>query len=277
MAFDHYGRFVARHPLPFIIIPVILTFICTGGFYFMTRLTDIEYLFTPETSTARNDQRQLQREFNSLKKNFDPARSLETNVVARVIITSQDGGNIWNGNTLEQVVELNAKIKVLNVENCFKNIRFSDICVKVNGTCFENSVDFLNAAENVTFPFFERLIPDSVPVKVFLGNMVGGVATNTDGYIQTASAIQLIYFLEDSVESESWSTLFVDTILNSDFELISAIPWTHYSTEIVLDESTQRIVPMFSVCFVILITFSVVSCILLDPVRSKPFLGKCKF
>ena len=46
--FAAYGRIVAKYPLPFIIIPVVVAVALGGGFAFMDHERNVEYLFTPQ-------------------------------------------------------------------------------------------------------------------------------------------------------------------------------------------------------------------------------------
>ena len=49
--FAAYGRIVAEHPLPFIIILVMVAAALGGGFVCLNHETDVEYLFTPQVGT----------------------------------------------------------------------------------------------------------------------------------------------------------------------------------------------------------------------------------
>lgn len=53
--FYRYGRFVALHPLPFIVIPLLTTAACAIGFLHLHPITDAVYLFTPTNAPSKRE------------------------------------------------------------------------------------------------------------------------------------------------------------------------------------------------------------------------------
>ncbi len=271
--FSIYGRKVARHPIPFVIIPVIVAAISCGGFAFMTRETDSVYLFTPEKSNARTDQDRLKNEFHS-KSCFNPDSSLEQDVLARVIISPKAGGDLWTQSILDGIFKLDYDIKAIIAKDQSRTITFQDVCKQKDNACFDNGLNIFKNGMQITYPYYKQIIPAHDPVKVFLGQILGGVTTNSNDVITHVSAIQLTYYLETSDDTRTWADAFVDILLKANYNSFNIHIWTFYSIENELAENTNRITPYFSITFTILCSFSPMACTLFDPVRSKPCLGK---
>lgn len=53
--FKKYGRFVARYPWPFLIIPVVVCLAFTGGIAKLEREDSSEIMYTPTNGEAKNE------------------------------------------------------------------------------------------------------------------------------------------------------------------------------------------------------------------------------
>ncbi|TMS34281.1 hypothetical protein L596_001907 [Steinernema carpocapsae] len=53
--YDAYGRLIARHPFPFLIIPVIITVISTYGIQFFHSQDDIWDIYSPLNALSRSE------------------------------------------------------------------------------------------------------------------------------------------------------------------------------------------------------------------------------
>ncbi len=209
--FSIYGRKVARHPIPFVIIPVIVAVISCGGFAFMKRETDVEYLFTPEKSNARTDQDRLKNEFHS-KSVFSPDRSQEQDVLARVIIRPKFKDNLWTQDILDDIFKLDSDIKNIIAKDGSRTINYDKVCKQKNNACFDNGLSLLKNGMQLTYPYYKQIIPAHDPVKVFLGQILGGVTTDSNNVITHVSAMHLGYYLETSDDTRKWTDAFIDTL-----------------------------------------------------------------
>lgn len=74
-----------------------------------------------------------------------------------------------------------------------------------------------------------------------------------------------------------WEEKFLDAIAETEklglFEYISTARFTSRTLDIELEKNTQSVTPYFMSTFVIMIVFSVFTCMMTDWVRSKPMLG----
>ena len=237
--FHWYGGMVAKCPIPFVVVPVVLALIFCGGFVFMTRETDVEYLFTPGNSAARKDQSRLHEDFKS-KTEFNPSRSLDQLIVAQVILTPKSGNNMWEQDIMDDVFQIDSDITAINASSSGTIITYEDVCMKEStGTCIDNGLSFVNLTMSIGYPYHEVQIPLGDPIKVFYGHMLGDVLTNSYGSVTNVSAIRLTYFLKENEASMKWSKAFVDTVLDFEYGSFHIELWTYYSVEFELAKNTD--------------------------------------
>ena len=273
--FELYGAVVARHPIPFIIVPVVVAAALGGGFAFLRQERDVEYLYTPQNSQARIDQDRLQQDFNI--DNYSPSRSLDLDLVARLIITSKEGDSVWDDDSLQEIFSLDDFIT--NDVGTDDNKRFVDVCRKSftglgQRVCLGNGLDLVRTTKDLTFPEHEIPAgPGQDPIPVFLGYLLGGVTTES-GKVKDVEAIQVAYHLKDDGDGRAWAEELIAKIAEREYSHIQVKRWHYYSIEDELAANTVRIVPFFSITFTVLISFSITATMLLDQVRAKPWLGK---
>lgn len=82
------------------------------------------------------------------------------------------------------------------------------------------------------------------------------------------------YFLNSGA---AWEEAFLDTMRQLEdgnvFKHIATARFASRTLELELEENTKTIVPYFSSTFILMALFSVVTCMMTDWVRSKPWLG----
>ncbi|XP_054719834.1 LOW QUALITY PROTEIN: patched domain-containing protein 3-like [Uloborus diversus] len=126
---------------------------------------------------------------------------------------------------------------------------------------------------NITFPLMET------PSRVyFLGGALGGVGTDEHGVIVNCSAANLMYYLDWSTPraenmARLWEATFLETIESLEFESISLAMFVSNTLTKELQKNTQSVVPFLSLTLVIMLLFSIVTCMMADWVTSKPWLG----
>lgn len=74
-----------------------------------------------------------------------------------------------------------------------------------------------------------------------------------------------------------WEQGFLDKVGEAEdtgvFQYISTARFASRTLDIELERNTRTVIPFFSTTFLIMVLFSVTSCMMLDWVRSKPWLG----
>ncbi|XP_077994884.1 patched domain-containing protein 3-like [Glandiceps talaboti] len=281
--FHRYGRFIGRHPVPFLIMPLLVAAGLAAGMVFFNQNTDVEYLFTPEGSQAMKDRDRAEELFPlNDDDEFDAVRQNTLGRYGRLIVTAKVGGNVLRENTLHEVMVVHDFVTKINITDDGKVYTYGDLCGKWDGTCNQNAILDLynyNASTvndlNVTFPLHTSSIRQD-----FIGSGLGGVTLYDDEEtIKSVDAIQLFYFLKINTNakerrSKAWELKFLDEMAKYDSENINIAYFTSQTQELELAESSLSVIPLFSITFTVLITFSIICCVMADWVRSKPWLGQ---
>ncbi|KAH7720807.1 Patched family protein [Aphelenchoides avenae] len=104
-AFDRYGRFVARHPLPFLIVPCVVTLVSTVGFLNFHSQDDIWDIYAPLNAKSRIEEAAL--------KDFE-FMSSANHYRIQILVDRKDEGNLMNLDDLKEIASVN-KFVVDNV------------------------------------------------------------------------------------------------------------------------------------------------------------------
>ena len=282
-AFYVYGRFIARHPIWFLICPLLLAGALASGFYKFHADYDVEKLFTPEGARSKDERSTMQRLFHEYETsdNFSPTRISTLGEYGRVIVTSKmTDGNVLTKDVYDEVEQLDKDIRNIVVETSEKTYNYSDLCA---GSSESNTKDVLlilhdkNVALNkLSYPVHTIPKGPGSNITFFLGSTIGGVSTTTEGDTE-ARAWSLFYYLRSDEEHsevvKEWQHTFLTTLADKDYDYITVTRFTAHSLEDELKRNTGAVLPLFSITFTVLITFSIVSCMSTDWVRSKLWLG----
>lgn len=174
-----------------------------------------------QNSQTRQDQTKLRAEFMDIK-DFDPVRSIELDLVSRVIISHKTRDSIWDQEALDEVYKLDEFIQTIVVDG--KDYR--NLCLKSSNLCAGNGLGVLNTTYNLTFPIHEIDIQTGLdPVPVFLGHLLGGVTTNDDDSIVKVAAIHLAYYVEDTEMGREWASKFITELATRNFTHLQVEQW----------------------------------------------------
>ena len=130
-AFYLYGRFIARHPIWFLVCPLLLTAALGSGFYNFHEEYDIEKLFIPEGARSKDERSTMQRLFHEyeISNNISPIRMSTLGEYGRVIVTpKKTDGNVLTKDIFDEVEQLDKDIQNITVENDGKTYNYSDLC-----------------------------------------------------------------------------------------------------------------------------------------------------
>ncbi|XP_022089525.1 patched domain-containing protein 3-like isoform X2 [Acanthaster planci] len=288
--FYKYGKLIARHPLVFLISPLIIVVLLAGGlsqFYFND---DVEYLFTPDDCRARIDGEFTSEHFLTGIEGGDflPNRELELfNRRGRVIITAMDGKSALRRDVMADLLKLDQVIRSFNVTyNQTTVVTHEDVCQRFMGQCVDNEIlkfyrGRIDEFENltVTYPLSEIPIGFGLTIPAFLGPNLGGIMLDNNSNIESAQALRLFYSLgtepEDDHLAATWELEFLKVV--DEFQNRTSTMNIRTSTSMTLsvevNEASYRVLPRFVATFCMLLLFAVCSCIMRDWVLSKPWLG----
>ncbi|XP_038057590.1 patched domain-containing protein 3-like [Patiria miniata] len=288
LCFFNHGGFIARHPIPFLLVPLLVAGALGAGMVFLTEEQSVENLFTPENGQAKTDRNTVETLFAEHGDNDTlVSRLTRLGRAGSVIIRHKDGQNILTQAAMDDILDLHEQIMTTSIKHENKNYTFSDLCVKWNGVCNENPIlaayDYNSSkvpSTTLTFPLYTS--PADNTVTYFLGGGLAGVTfvSGSQDDVLSAEVIKLSYFLryEDSVEdhqSALWEEQFLEVAEAFTSSVITVTREVSSTLESELDKASSSVVKDFSITFTIVITFSICSCVMLDWVRSKPWLAAC--
>ncbi|XP_012253050.2 patched domain-containing protein 3 [Athalia rosae] len=288
-AFHRIGLIVGRHPGYFVIIPVLLACICITGYQQIQYQIDPEYLFSPINGPGKHERVIVESFFKvNYTSRFNVGRITRPGRFGHVIVVPKDGdGNMLRAVIWKELLLLDGMIRNATLEYEGERFAYEQICARWLDQCFINDIlnlhhviDEVESRElNLTFPvMFNPVTWDAHAFPVYFG----GSVINDDSTIETVPSVQLAYFVAaDSKRQDAigalWEEAFLDVIGKAEedgvFKHISTARFASRTLELELEANTRTVVPYFSSTFAIMALFSVVTCMMSDWVRSKPWLG----
>ena len=274
--FYNYGRFIARHPLWFLIIPLLVAGALASGLYNFHSECDEEKLFTPEKARSKDERHTIQQLFPEDDGSYFSVISTSTlGEFGKVIVTTTaTDEKVLTEDVFRDVKLLDSDIRNIVVDVSRKTYNYSDLCA---GSCqkyvlFLLHEDFHIDLNTLVYPV--HTINLGRNISIFLGAAIGGVSKTAGG---DTEAKAWTYYLRTNAEHseavEAWQDKFLSTLAANSFSYINVARFTAHSLEDELSRNVAGVIPLFSVTFSILITFSIVSCMSADWVSIKPWLG----
>ncbi|KAL6263196.1 hypothetical protein P5V15_005996 [Pogonomyrmex californicus] len=288
-AFYKVGLIVGRHPGYFVIVPILLACICFTGYQRIHYEIDPEYLFSPVNGPGKTERAIVEQYFKvNYSHQFNVGRITRPGRFGHVIVIPKDGGhNMLKSAIWQELRQLDWLIRNVTAKYEDEEFTYEQICARWLDQCFNN--DILNLHHiikevearklNLTFPvMFNPVTWDAHLFPVFFG----GSVINDDFTIESAPSVQLAYFITvDSPRQDAigaaWEEAFLEVVGKAEdggaFKHISTARFASRTLELELEANTKTVVPYFASTFIIMGLFSVVTCMMTDWVRSKPWLG----
>ncbi|KAM4557096.1 patched domain-containing protein 3 [Fundulus diaphanus] len=280
VCFEMMGRFIGSHPRWFLIVPLIVSAALGSGFYFLQdRLSnDIEEQFTPVYGLAKMERKYTEETFPRNSSMFSSFRLSTDGSYATLMATSD--GNILTAELLHNILDLDLRVRSMQVEFENNSFEYGDICAKVMDSCASN--DFLDVIEynashvksiNLTFPWYHTDCK-SIPLYLSLGSVK--VHTETS-FIESAKAVQLRYYLDESNQTKNnlWLESFISLLSNESASSLQMSYTTSKSMQWEFEKSPASVIYLFSIAYAVVILFSIVTCWRLDSVRTKVWVASC--
>ncbi|XP_039955709.1 patched domain-containing protein 3 [Bactrocera tryoni] len=288
-SFYHLGVLIAKHPGYFIIIPVLLTMLCMTGYQQLKYQIDPEYLFSPINGEGKAERAVVENYFKvNYTHRFNVGRITRPGRFGRVIVIPKDGNdNMLRRETFQELRHLDDLIQNATVEYEGEIFTYKDACARWENECFQNDIlnldfimDDIESGElNLTFPImFNPVTWDAHAFPVFFG----GTKLTEDNIIISVPAIQLVYFVtadtkRQDAKGAEWEETFLKVVGKAEnsgaFKHISVSYFASRTLDHELEKNTRAVVPYFSSTFALMALFSVITCMMGDAVRSKPWLG----
>ncbi|XP_038057103.1 patched domain-containing protein 3-like isoform X2 [Patiria miniata] len=286
--FYKYGKLIARHPLVFLISPILIMILLSVGLSQFSLNGNVE-LFLPEDCEARLDGAFTTDHFliGTEGGDFLPNRELELfNRRGRLILTALDGKSALRQDFLVDLLRLDQEIRSFEVTLNYTVFTHEDVCQRFMGQCVDNEIlkfyrGRLHEFENLTltYPLSEIPTDFGLTIPAFIGPNLGGVKLNNASVVQGVQAIRLFYSLgtgpDEDDFADAWEREFLQVV--DDFQNETSTMRIMRSTSMTLsaevNEAAFTVLPRFVATFCILVLFAVCSCIMRDWVLSKPWLG----
>lgn len=287
--FFRVGLFVGRHPGYFIIVPVLLTALCMTGYQRVRYEMDPEYLFCPINGEAKAERAVVEKYFKTnYSSRFNVGRITRPGRFGRVIAIPRHGNDMLKREIWEELRMLDNIVRNATVkwDGDGGDFQYEQVCARWQDNCFTNDIlnldQVIDEVENrsllLTFPImFNPVTWDAHAFPVYFG----GSEVDGEGLITRVPSVQLVYFAKadtkaQDVKGAAWEDRFLEVVGEADadlFQHISVARFASRTLDVELERNTRSIVPFFSSTFAIMAIFSVLTCMMTDWVRSKPWLG----
>ncbi|XP_030056617.1 patched domain-containing protein 3-like [Microcaecilia unicolor] len=284
--FRRLGRLVVSYPFLFLLLPMMITAGLGTGFYFHPRkiTADLEKQFAPLQGPAKADRAIIMKLFPTNDSVLFSEQRLCTEGTYASLIAVSATDNILTNKAFQELLLLDSAVRRLSVpDDQYHRQSFEALCTRTRETLCAPANPLLAVGRenasltemlNISYPLFQE--------KQFLGTCVGGISLKSAHTVRTAKALKLQYFLkedapEDQEQSVQWLqnfiTSFPDLLKNLSLTTIQVSYFTSISQQQQLERNIQTAIPLFSLTFLMVMLFSIVSCLRFDCVRSKAWVA----
>ena len=272
--FSRYGELVGRHPVPFILLPVVLLTASGLGLLTLQQETDLETIYFPLNSRALNDRRTVRDTFNNTDNNYynEFSRADQAQAVTVLFLSTTDS-DVFSSECMAEISNVMRDVKQLSVTVDGRKVTFSDVCAKYESRCvvdgeyvLDTSFQAALAARAITYP---RWTMNGTPVD--LSTTVSGVITENGGVLASASVLRLSFKLTQ--DSRLWQERFLDFAggLNTTWTEVAYESPDSLSEE--LDKGTQGDIILFSLTITLCCVYSFIVTTGGNPVSTRGLLA----
>jgi len=138
--FSKLGRTIARHPLVFLLVPLVLSCVLSSGMLRVEYSSDPDHLLTPINGEGRREKAIAEKFFPTNFSDFDAPRSTKFGLYGYVMVTAKNGNSILQPQIWSEVRRLQNIIVDITVEHEGVEYKYQDLCAKWGGECYTNSL-----------------------------------------------------------------------------------------------------------------------------------------
>lgn len=283
LCFSKIGYYIGCHPQWFIASFFLITVVLATGFFKLSMVNDIEYLYSPINGRSKIERKSVESMFPvDISTNNDVTRTSRFGRMGTIIATSNDNDYMMNNASVMDLVKLDRIIQNISIfwNNSF--FRYQDLCPKNKyNKCHKNFVLYLKEKlEGIKYGRKFLRYPSertALDVKINALNL-GGVLTNKLGYVEDFKAVRFFYFLDYSTEERNkislmWEKAFINILSNVKFRNIQFFMFTSQSSNIESSRNSELSVHLIFICIPMMIFFAVITCMPGNAVTSKPWIG----
>lgn len=210
--FRQYGELVGRHPLPFIILPIIVFGALGAGILRLEVEDDTEKLYFPKDSRAFTERNKVLQTFPD--RNKDIYNTFAQNVYEEAGMFLFQPRNatdsIFSQNVATEILTILGIVTSFNVNG----VTYEEFCAKFDGRCVVSGAEYVTphfrslvAIGNVTYPVW---VDPSTGEKRDLSTDVADVTTLTGGVLKDARVLKTEFRLARSLpHSVQWQYMFL--------------------------------------------------------------------
>jgi hypothetical protein len=197
----------------------------------------------------------------------------------QALIVGKVSKDVFNSDAFAEVIEFDDIVSTQILNNYEFSVAYNEICSRWNGSCVSNPILEIINRNPDTIDTINMSYP--VHQTTFLGMQLGGVILNDDGFVESAEAVLLSYYIQYQTPEakeigDAWLTAFVEFMLNEHHDKYNHVT-IHFQTSLSMDDeiarATGNIVVLFSIAYTILMTFAAVSTSMKDWVRTKVWVA----
>lgn len=275
-AFESYGVLVGKHPLPFIIIPIVVFGGLGFGLFTLSFETDLESLYFPSNSRAINDRQKVRDLFPNVNNiNYDSFAQSDAVDEVVLMFQSKNGASIFENSSVDEIREIVAKVKNISANKNGQSVSYSDLCAKAASQCVVEGELLLSpgfqallSAGLISFP---RWLPPRSKEPVDLSFYLSRATTNDRNILQAAGILKLSFKLREN--SKEWMAEFLSAIEKTSSNFSNILYGTTDSLSEELDKGTKGDIYLFSLTFTLCITFASVVSSGGNPVSTRAMLA----
>lgn len=283
--FRSLGHVIGKYPGYFVVVPFLISLIFATGLQRLHYEDDPEYLFSPRDGRSKHERAVIDELFPmNYSSDFNLGRITHKGRFGRIIIATGEGDNVLRQPLFDQIVHLDQLIRNMTITWDDTEYNFEQLCARGDsGQCTHNDIlDFHDRIQDIEQRKFFLQFPlwfDRTKLKAyFFPAYLGGVKTDSNKIVTSARAINLMYFLDITVKrgdvrAAMWEDKFIQFLDTVQLTNLSIAKFVSTTLRTELESNTQSLVPFFSITVIIMLLFSVCTCMMADWVRSKPWLG----
>ncbi|XP_076462905.1 patched domain-containing protein 3-like isoform X2 [Babylonia areolata] len=268
-AFRRYGELVGKHPLPFIIVPIVVFGGLGLGLLALDEESDLETVYFPKNSRAIKDRQTVRDTFPDLSNvSYNAFSQSDADNAATLIFVTKRGRSVFDSAVTSEISNIVSGVKTLTGASS-SGKKFGDVCARsspggcvVDGEVALNS-NFQNAvtASQVTYPVWNNLLLDT---------FLAGTEVVT-GKLASARVLRISFKLAE--DADGWKKAFLNYSQHLDTTTVDVAYETPNSLSEELDKSTKGDIIFFSLTMTLTCTYASIVTSGGNPVSTRSMLA----
>ncbi|KAK7508062.1 hypothetical protein BaRGS_00001027 [Batillaria attramentaria] len=255
--FRRYGTFVARNPLPFIVIPILVFGGLGAGLVAMDPDNDMERVYFPMRSRALDDRQIVRNTFPNMNNvSYNPFSQSDLEDAVTLLFKSKHDQDIFNQSAVAEMQGIVNRVKAISVTVDHQVKTFADVCAKFSSSCvvggeyaLENEFLTALASGSATYPYWV-----STGGVRSLFTAISGVKTQPGGVLTSATVLRISFKLTPG--SEAWQEEFLSMAKDLDPVFTEVYCETPDSLSVELDKGTNGDIWLFSLTITLCCTYA---------------------